>query len=73
MTDKKEPSEPEKQFIENEIEAFKADISRQLQNIWNGGRCKDCGDKFGDDPLNMQSRRTPSICCVCHEYRSKEF
>jgi hypothetical protein len=66
-------SDAEKQFIEGEISQNKAEITRAFHSVWNGGRCKDCGDPFGDDPLNMQSHASPSLCVVCCEYRSNSF
>ena len=66
-------SDAEKQFIENELEARKAEFARALSSIWGGGRCKDCREEFDGTYLNSQSQKTPSLCVVCSEYRRRKF
>lgn len=69
MSEYDELSDAEKQFIEGEISQNKAAIMRAFHSVWNGGRCKDCGDLFGDDPLNLQSNASPSLCIVCDQFK----
>lgn len=63
-------SEAEKNFIRGQLKEVASEFKKDFTSAWNGGRCKDCGDRFEESGPSRQSNLAPSLCVACDEYRN---